>query len=59
MNGYQRKRVLEAMDNDDKLTEWEVDFINSLADQDEITPTRDLSEKQNRILNRISQSINN
>lgn len=59
MNGYQRKRVLEAMDNDNKLTEWEVDFINSLADQDEITPARDLSEKQNDVLNRITQRINN
>lgn len=58
MNGYQRKRVLEAMDNEDKLSEWEYDFINSLAGNDESNPDKPLTEKQNHILNRISQSIN-
>ena len=57
MNGFQSKRVIEAMDNEDKLTEWEVDFVNSLADQDERHPDKPLSEKQNEILNQISQKI--
>ena len=35
MNGYQKKRVLALLDAEDKLTAWEWDFINSLADQPE------------------------
>jgi len=58
MNEYQRKRVLEAMDNEDKLTGWELDFIKSLGDRDERRPDLSLSPKENHILNRISQSIN-
>lgn len=54
MNGYQRKRILEALDNEAKLSEWEWDFINSLADRPD---DYELSHKQNEILNRISQKM--
>ncbi len=51
MNGYQTKRVAEALDHEDLLTSWEWDFINSLADLDE---SKNLTEKQNSVLTRIS-----
>ena len=54
MNGYQVKRIAEALDNERLLTEWEWDFINSLADLDE---AKELTHKQNEILNRISQKM--
>lgn len=54
MNGFQKKIVLKALDNQDVLSEWEVDFIDSLAERDESKP---LSEKQNEILNRIQQKL--
>ena len=60
MNGYQEKRILEALDNEELLTEWEWDFINSLADMchnKDPSKNRELTEKQNHILNRISQKI--
>jgi len=57
MNEYQRKRVIEAMDCASCLTEWEHDFIESLAERDEKYPDRPLTEKQNEILNRISQKF--
>ncbi|MGH6628175.1 MAG: hypothetical protein ACREB3_00410 [Burkholderiales bacterium] len=54
MNGYQQKRVIEALNNSDKLTDWEYEFIDRLADQED---DYILSEKQNAILNRISQKM--
>jgi hypothetical protein len=54
MNGFQKKTVLKALDNQDLLSEWEVDFVNSLADRDE---SKALSEKQNEILNRIQHKL--
>jgi hypothetical protein len=54
MNGYQVKRIAEALDNERFLTAWEWDFINSLADLDE---DKELTHKQNEILNRISQKM--
>lgn len=53
MNGFQKKIVLKALDNEDLLTEWELEFVNSLAEREE----RDLSGKQNEILNRISGKL--
>lgn len=55
MNGYQKKRIIEALDNPDKLTDWEYDFIDSLSNHDD---DYELSEKQNSILNRISEKMN-
>lgn len=54
MNGYQIKRIAEALDHENLLTEWEWDFINSLADLDE---SKELTAKQNEVLNRISQKM--
>lgn len=55
MNRIQIKFINDAQDNEHDLTEWEIDFINSLADKPE---NYELSEKQNTVLNRISQKIN-
>lgn len=52
MNSYYQKRILGALDCEDKLTAWEWDFINSLADRGD---DYELSEKQKQILNRISE----
>lgn len=56
MNGYQIKRILEAQEdrNQHKLTDWEADFIDDLSKKDD---DYRLSEKQNEILNRISQKM--
>jgi DNA-binding transcriptional MerR regulator len=53
MNGYQIKQVKRALDNPEALTEWEYDFVQSLADRED----RELSEKQNSILNRIAGKL--
>lgn len=55
MNRVQISFISSAQDNEDLLTEWEVDFISSLAGKDE---DYELSDKQNSILNRITQKIN-
>lgn len=55
MNGMQKKFVLDALDSEDKLSDWEWDFINSLAD---LPDDKELTERQNSVLNRISQTIN-
>ena len=57
MNGVQRKFVLDALDQEHKLTEWESKFINDIADRDERFPDGELSEKQNEILNRIQRKL--
>lgn len=55
MNRIQTKFVSDAMDYEERLTEWELQFINDLADKPE---NYELSDKQNSVLNRISQKIN-
>jgi len=52
MNGFQRKIISDALEDPDRLTEWEYDFVNNLADKDDFI---DLTDKQNAIVNRISQ----
>lgn len=54
MNRVQQKFICDALDNDHDLTEWEIEFINSLADKPD---DYQLSEKQNEILNRIQRKI--
>lgn len=54
MNRIQRKFVLDALDQEHKLNEWEHQFINDLAERN---PDMKLSDKQNEILNRISQKL--
>jgi len=51
MNGYQKKRILGALDSEHVLSEWEWDFINSLADKGD---DYELSEKENHKLNEIA-----
>jgi hypothetical protein len=46
--------IKEAQDNENMLSEWEHDFINSLADKDE---DYTLSEKQNAVLLRINNKV--
>lgn len=57
MNRVQRKFILDALDQEDKLTEWEHQFINDLAERDERNPDMVLSDKQNEILNRIQRKL--
>lgn len=57
MNRVQRKFIIDALDQEDKLTEWESQFINDLAERDEKWPDRELSDRQNEILNRIQRKI--
>lgn len=55
MNRVQIKFIKDAMESDYLLSEWEFNFINDLAGKDE---DYELSEKQNSILNRISNKVN-
>lgn len=55
MNKVQQKFICDALDNDHMLSEWETQFINDLADKPD---EYELSDKQNAVLNRISQKIN-
>ena len=57
MNRVQRKFVIDALDQEHKLTEWEHQFINDLAERDEKWPDRELSDRQNEILNRIQRKL--
>ena len=54
MNKVQIKFIKDALDHPEKLNEWEYEFINDLADRDDDCP---LSVKQNAVLNRISQKL--
>lgn len=57
MNRVQRKFIIAALDQEHKLTEWECQFVNDLAERDEKQPDRELSDKQNEILNRIQRKL--
>jgi len=52
MDGFQDKQAAKCIDNQDKLTEWEAEFIDSIIDRD-----KPLSHKQASILNRITQKV--
>jgi len=52
MNRVQKKFIADAIDDPEPLTDWEYDFIQSLAEKDD---DYTLSEAQNRVLNRISE----
>jgi len=54
MDNVQRRMISEAMDSPEKLTDWEVEFIDSLADKDD---GYKLSPKQREILYRISKTV--
>jgi len=53
INNY-KKTILEAMDNENLLNEWETDFISNLADKKDDYL---LSENQIECLNKIEQKI--
>lgn len=55
MNKIQIKFITEALDQEERLSEWESSFINDLAEKPE---GYDLSDKQNEILNRIQRKLN-
>lgn len=57
MNKVQRRFVIDALDQEEILTEWESRFINDLAEKDEQFPDMKLSDKQNEILNRIQGKL--
>ena len=54
MNRVQLKFINDAQDQPEKLSDWESDFIDSLADKD---ADYVLSTKQNEILNRIQRKL--
>ena len=54
MDKLQKRIILKALDNEDKLTEWEVDYVNDLADKPD---DYSLSKKQNEILMRIWNKV--
>lgn len=54
-NKLQIKFIKDAMDEPEKLTDWENEFINNIAD---LADDRELTEKQNSILNRIVTKLN-
>lgn len=54
MNRVQIRFIKDALVQSDKLTDWEYDFINSLAAKPQ---DYELTEKQNEILNRIQRKL--
>lgn len=52
MNRIQKKFLMDALEDPEPLTEWECEFVDSLAKRGD---DYELTEKQNHILNRISQ----
>jgi len=52
MNNIQKRFNNDAIEDPEPLTEWEYDFIQSIAEKN---AESELTEKQNHILNRISQ----
>jgi hypothetical protein len=57
VNKVQRKFILDALDQEHKLSEWECQFVNDLAERDERNPDMILSDRQNEILNRIQRKL--
>ncbi len=54
-NKLQIKFIKDAMDAEHLLTEWEAEFINNIADLED---DKDLSQRQNTVLNRIITKVN-
>lgn len=54
MNKVQTQIIKEATDQCDKLTAWEVAFIDGLIDRRD---DYELSDKQNAVLNRIGNKM--
>jgi len=54
VSDYHRSIISQALDSPELLTEWEVDFIDNVAEKD---LDYVFSEKQAEILNRIEHKI--
>ena len=54
MDRVQISIIKGAIDNEHLLSEWEIDFVNDIADKDD---DYELSEKQNAIVNRIGNKV--
>ncbi|WP_299077717.1 hypothetical protein [uncultured Paraglaciecola sp.] len=52
MNNFQKKIITDAIEDPQPLSDWELDFINDMAEKPQ---GYEASKKQNEILNRISQ----
>ncbi len=54
MNRVQIRFVKDALDQEDKLSEWEAKFVNDLAEKGD---DYELSDKQNAALNKIQRKL--
>lgn len=54
MNRVQKRFVKDAMDQPEKLTDWENKFIDDLSEKPD---SYELSEKQNAALNKIQNKL--
>ncbi len=54
MNRIQKRFIKDAIDQPENLTDWENNFISDLAEKPD---SYELSEKQNAVLNKISQKL--
>lgn len=54
MNRVQIRFIKDALDQPEKLSDWENQFISDLAEKPE---SYELSEKQNAVLNRIQRKL--
>lgn len=52
MNKFQQKIIKDAIDDPEPLSDWEHDFVQSIADRDD---DYELTAKQSKIVNRIGQ----
>jgi hypothetical protein len=50
-----RDKINFCVDNQDKLSEWEMDFIDSIDDW--LSKGKDLTHKQTKVLNRIFEKV--
>jgi phenolic acid decarboxylase len=54
MNKVQIRFIKDAMDQPEKLSEWENNFIDDLSEKED---DYELSDKQNSVLNRIQGKL--
>lgn len=53
-NKFQIKIIKDALDHPEKLSDWEYDRMTEWA---EYPDDRELSERQNKVINQISQKL--
>jgi len=54
MNRVQKRFIKDALDQPEKLAEWENTFISDLAEKDD---DYELTERQNSVLNKIQGKL--